>query len=1496
MAEATPLTFSGKVKDTFLGKIEDCVVAPIRRQFTYMFCFDNNIKKLEAELEELQTTRELVQRGVNEGRRQVRDTGLNVKAWLNTNEVTSNQVEGIIQDKAKVKEGCLNGWCPNLKLRYSLSRKAVKNTKVVVDLEAAGFDYVITAYSLPHVENFKALKSDRRLNMEEILKALKHDQIDLIGICGMAGVGKTTMAREVAERAKGNKLFDEVAMAMVGEIPNLSKIQASIADVLGLELGDMESPIVGAPLLHQRLLQDNKKILVILDDIRVELALDTIGIPLRGANKNVKILYTSRTRDLWHDLPTKKEITLATLSEDEAWQLFRENAGDLADAPDLRPIAKQIVNKCGGLPLALVLVGSTFSKRGRGNFITDFLEDMLDRLSCTSNTPAHGHLSSFLELSYNYVEDEEGKRLFLLCCSFEEDKSILLEDLARYTLGLSLLDGISEMRKARDRVFALVDDLKSRYLLLDGENDKCVKVHDIVRDMGLSIASKGKGALVWHGEVSEWPNKGTYEHCISISVISKKITGLPERLTCPNLEFLLLECKKVEKLPCNFFEGMEKLKVLELINYDGILTLQSLRNLRTLSLQRFGGMLDNVSAIGDLLNLEILSFQGSSIDELPEEIGELVNLRLLDLDNTWSLNRILPGVISRLVHLEELYIFHSKFRDWEGEGNEEGRNANLRELSSSNLNTLEISITCDVLIPKIPIFSKLTTYKLLIGDKGGHNRCIDQYKRQLIVTAWTTIPSDFGGIDSLLGSSDCLILLGKGCNDLVRELLLRDGVNGIQRLKHLEIHDCDTPEYLANTMYVVQLPAAPTPVVFPILEELKLSMLPNLREICRGPVPAGLFGKLTEIDVDNCGRLGNLFQLPVVGSLTQLKSLSIKGCDRMEEVFGMEQREDVHDATNKIEFPKLEYFSLVSLPRLMGFCRGIDQIDFPQLKVMRLQDLGQLNHLIHKNSNMSSNSEQASDIGFLALFPPKVTFHSLELLELKGLKNLDDVWGSELSAFSFFKLKELEVEDCGSLRDMFHFSMAGGLVNLQKLIIRNCLEMEVVVGREEEIEDGQGREIEKTLFPQLIELELCHLPRLRRFCDSTDPIDDQLSQLSKIHISDCPRMDAFYLKELRNSSSPWFLLVDSKGKGIMQSKSSDNRHGAENRGLVVAGGGGTVAEVVPPTGRIITPNLRIFTYAELKRATRNFRPDSVLGEGRFGTVFKGWVDGETLVPSKPGVGMPIAVKKSNPVGLYGLKELQAAVEFLGKFSHPNLVKLLGYCWEDEQFLLILEYMGKGSLETLLFRKVGKPIPWDTRLNIATGAAQGLAFLHTMEKKVIYRDFKASKILLDEDFNAKLSDLGLATWGPADSDTHVTTSVIGTYGYADPEYIATGHLYVKSDVYSFGVVLLELLTGLRVVDVMQTKGAHNLTDWAKRSLVNKRKLTRIMDPRLENQYPPKAAFQAAVVVLKCLESDPRSRPPMEEVLVTLRHINSIKMNPKESKASKKYPARLPSPQP
>lgn len=330
-------------------------------------------------------------------------------------------------------------------------------------------------------------------------------------------------------------------------------------------------------------------------------------------------------------------------------------------------------------------------------------------------------------------------------------------------------------------------------------------------------------------------------------------------------------------------------------------------------------------------------------------------------------------------------------------------------------------------------------------------------------------------------------------------------------------------------------------------------------------------------------------------------------------------------------------------------------------------------------------------------------------------------------------------------------------------------------------------------------------------------------------------------------------------------------------------GSGKESVPLPASGRIVTPNLKCFTFAELKSATRNFRPDTMLGEGGFGRVFKGWVDGETYTPSKVGIGIAVAVKKSSPDSAQGLKEWQAEVKFLGKFSHPNLVKLVGYCWEDREFLLVYEYMQKGSLENHLFKKGAEPLSWSTRIKIATGAAQGLAFLHTTEKTVIYRDFKSANILLDGDFNAKLSDFGLAKLGPANGESHVSTGVVGTYGYAAPEYIATGHLYVKSDVYGFGVVLLELITGLRVLDTNRPGSQHNLVDWARPALPDKRKLRKILDPKLpEHDFPSKGAIRASELILSCLEADPKNRPSMEEVIVKLQEISAIKAKPRETK--------------
>ncbi|XP_075486578.1 putative serine/threonine-protein kinase PBL15 [Primulina tabacum] len=297
-----------------------------------------------------------------------------------------------------------------------------------------------------------------------------------------------------------------------------------------------------------------------------------------------------------------------------------------------------------------------------------------------------------------------------------------------------------------------------------------------------------------------------------------------------------------------------------------------------------------------------------------------------------------------------------------------------------------------------------------------------------------------------------------------------------------------------------------------------------------------------------------------------------------------------------------------------------------------------------------------------------------------------------------------------------------------------------------------------------------------------------------------------------------------------------------------------------------------FQLSELRGITHNFSSNFLLGEGGFGRVHKGYVDESLRAGLK---AQAVAVKLLDIEGLQGHREWLAEVIFLGQLRHPNLVKLIGYCCEDEERLLVYEFMPRGSLENHLFKRLSISLPWGTRLKIAVGAAKGLAFLHGAENPVIYRDFKTSNILLDSDFNAKLSDFGLAKMGPEGSNTHVTTRVMGTYGYAAPEYVSTGHLTTKSDIYSFGVVLLELLTGRRAMDKKRPKSEQNLVDWARPYLINTRRLRCIMDPRLAGQYSVKGAKEMGLLAQQCVSLNPKDRPKMPAIIETLESLQNLK---------------------
>ncbi|KAL4562675.1 hypothetical protein LXL04_026705 [Taraxacum kok-saghyz] len=283
---------------------------------------------------------------------------------------------------------------------------------------------------------------------------------------------------------------------------------------------------------------------------------------------------------------------------------------------------------------------------------------------------------------------------------------------------------------------------------------------------------------------------------------------------------------------------------------------------------------------------------------------------------------------------------------------------------------------------------------------------------------------------------------------------------------------------------------------------------------------------------------------------------------------------------------------------------------------------------------------------------------------------------------------------------------------------------------------------------------------------------------------------------------------------------------------------------------------RWYTLRELEAATNGLADENVIGEGGYGIVYSGILGDNTRV----------AVKNLLNNRGQAEREFKVEVEAIGRVRHKNLVRLLGYCVEGAYRMLVYEYVDNGNLDQWLHGDVGdvSPLSWSIRLNIIQGTAKGLAYLHEgLEPKVVHRDIKSSNILLDRNWNPKVSDFGLAKLLGSDT-SYVTTRVMGTFGYVAPEYACTGMLTEKSDVYSFGILIMELITGRNPVDYGRPPGEVNLVEWLK-TMVGNRKSDEVVDPKLTEIPSSKALKRILLVALRCVDPDAQKRPKMGHVL-------------------------------
>ncbi|XP_031258426.1 probable disease resistance protein At4g27220 [Pistacia vera] len=670
---------------------------------------EKNFDKLRDDVSKLKNARLKVQRKVEVAEKNVEEIEEDVKKWLEEVDSIIIKAGELIENQSSIG----TDW----QTRYQYSKAA---SELMVDdigpllQQEERFEKV----SHPTIHKEIWLRSDedylvfesRNSTEKNVWEALKDENIYMIGVYGMGGLGKTTLVQEIGRNAENNKLFNEIVFVEVTETPDTTKIQTAIAKKLGLRFEDeKEDESERASKLYSRMMEKN--ILLILDNIWKELELKTVGIPFGADRGRSKILMTTRNVDVLEKMGSTNNFGMCILNEKEAWRLFKKMAGNVIQTPELNFLPKKVCKECGDLPIVICTIAKALRNRRKKSQWEDALRIL--------RMPSPAKFTRLLEkeylkikLSYDYLEDDELKKTFIICSLMENNTSIL--DLLKNIVGLGILEGANlTIEQARNRLDSVVKELKDSCLLLDGVTKGRFSMHDVVRVVALTCAYTVHHVFTERNDIErEWKDKDKLRKCTIMSLVGNNIiTQLwPEALDCPKLEFLRGSSFKIPK---EFFIVMTKLKVLNLFRTQQSLlsSLDLLTNLQTLCLH--DSKIEDVDIIGNLKKLKVLSLQNTDIEELSTQMGELTGLKILDLSNCRQLKAIAPNVISKLSQLEELYIKGCSIQ-WKVEV--------LKELKHlSQLTSLEIYIQDYKMMPKDFFSRELKRYDISIGNKWFNN-------------------------------------------------------------------------------------------------------------------------------------------------------------------------------------------------------------------------------------------------------------------------------------------------------------------------------------------------------------------------------------------------------------------------------------------------------------------------------------------------------------------------------------------------------------------------------------------------------------------------------------------------------------------------------------------------------------------------------------------------------------------------------------------------------
>ncbi|XP_027166243.1 probable disease resistance protein At4g27220 [Coffea eugenioides] len=911
--------------------------------------------------------------------------------------------------------------------------------------------------------------------------------------------------------AETSGLFNKVIFAVVSRNLDVRKIQGRIGDMLGLYFRE-ESEMGRAGRLFERL-TTQERILLVLDDVWNFVNFKEIGIPVNFEGKGCKIMITTRQRNLCSTMGLRKtkEIPLRLLSDEESWNLFKSNAGSLADtfSPQQDDVTMKVARECCGLPLALVTVG-----RALRNKDLELWRAALQQLKKSKPLNINYNekdIFSCLKLSYDQLQSEEAKDCFLSCCLFPEDHDIKIEDIARYALGKGMFTDVETMEEARRETRWIIRNLTDCCLLLDSSTEDSVRMHDMVRDFAISMASTGEHGFVIKAGLGlkEWPNQETLErNAVIISLMTNHIQSLPDCLICPKLEILLLAENEVfEVIPEGFFLGMPTLRVLDLSEKIGARSLnryfepdkwtsmpsssfklpssfEALVNLRTLHLNHC--KLDDVAVLGKLKRLEVLSFYGCDIEELPKEIGELVNLRLLDLNFCQKLKTVPATLLLRLCQLEELYMWES-FHQWAIQGMvEDTSKACLSEITSlSHLTTLCIQVSNPESVPRKLHIPNVQKFEIVIGKGYDSVTCYPNSRSLSLREIKTSIPE---GVKDILQNTEDLRLF---ClyDEMIRNILDVD-LGTLNNLRYLKVVACMETSFLLS----MNQSANDAPAILAALESLHLQLMNELFVICPKLLPVGSLHKLKFLKLQSCKRMWVAITATLLQRLLSLEEVEATWCKQMSSVFDLG---NISSENQQFLLSNLRIIRLHGLESLRTIWKGgvkplPPSVRLAKLTVVELSSCGSLK----------------------VIFPYSIAQNllQLEVLKINWCNKLEsivekrpEVSVDQYQLACFPNLRIIEVSECSRLRKLFSVAEARYLQQLKEINISSCKDIVELISHDEEGEEDT--EDKRISLPELYSMKIKDMSNINRLCAMSFSVD--LPSLEQVVLEKCPNMEEF---------------------------------------------------------------------------------------------------------------------------------------------------------------------------------------------------------------------------------------------------------------------------------------------------------------------------------------------------------------------------------------------------